>query len=704
VLGCLKQGLDNGARGFLLLSMDVDLTAPLVSQATSFSCALGPAVDVLVNLLVNLPDCEDESRPVLYACENDHSSVEKLQFALRTKIEAVPCMVDRICVDLQVADDGREVAVTAEGHEGSIVVLNQPESGEGADGDGPLAGDYVSNPENEKDSRYLYRKKLLTVNGMHTVIAFRTLCSYAQNQRNFQPPEKCLAIPLLDDETVTEEQRKEIWTWGVAQLLVLMWEHGLPTMMRVHNKESADELIPFLLDQLRTTLDRFFSIEDSTARVLGGGVSLRYEGRLLPTFDTITSDIFTVGWDEECPQMALLKEAGLDFDEMSETLQALVDEARPFAAVDKRARAMQALEDAMKEEQAAVQIRETQIRCNAASDIAILFDFDGTLGDTETCAMEVAFWELAPYFPNVLAEDLTPQRMKEFIRLNAGKAFELMFDRVESDRAAVGLPAIEEVRAKFQEDFDIIQVVNSNRAALGLQPFEMVREDHGSILDKARDETLVSLTSLAKPNDGVIKALNFLKISGFKYAVSTTSPKPRVPVCIETARLTDFFPEEKVHSGFSDFDPPKYKPAPDVYLKAAAAEECPVENCIAVEDSVSGVGSAANAKIGLIVGYVGGSHISHDRREEQAKALMKGGKSINRRGADVVITDMQDLPTVANFFLDLKLDCGDDEQCLSRPFDFSGINSALVDKIYTPEFTGVMGSGSDCGAEDVNPR
>ena len=87
----------------------------------------------------------------------------------------------------------------------------------------------------------------------------------------------------------------------------------------------------------------------------------------------------------------------------------------------------------------------------------------------------------------------------------------------------------------------------------------MVREDHGSILDKARDETLVSLTALAKPNDGVIKALNFLKISGFKYAVSTTSPKPRVPVCIETARLTDFFPEEKVHSGFSDFDPPKYK-------------------------------------------------------------------------------------------------------------------------------------------------
>ena len=112
---------------------------------------------------------------------------------------------------------------------------------------------------------------------------------------------------------------------------------------------------------------------------------------------------------------------------------------------------------------------------------------------------------------------------------------------------------------------------------------------------------------LAKPNDGVHKALNFLQITGFNYCVSTTSPKPRVPVCVECARLQDFFPDEKIHSGQSDFDPPKYKPAPDVYLKAAEAEGIPVSSCIAIEDSVSGIGSAANADIALIVQYVGGS-------------------------------------------------------------------------------------------------
>ena len=30
---------------------------------------------------------------------------------------------------------------------------------------------------------------------------------------------------------------------------------------------------------------------------------------------------------------------------------------------------------------------------------AVLWDFDGTLGDTEQPAMTVAFWELAPYLP-----------------------------------------------------------------------------------------------------------------------------------------------------------------------------------------------------------------------------------------------------------------------------------------------------------------
>ena len=85
----------------------------------------------------------------------------------------------------------------------------------------------------------------------------------------------------------------------------------------------------FMLETMTTTLDRFFSITDSTARVLGGGVSLRYEGRLMPTYNTITGDIFSQAWTEGCPQEILLKEAGLDFETLTGDLHKLVDEVEP---------------------------------------------------------------------------------------------------------------------------------------------------------------------------------------------------------------------------------------------------------------------------------------------------------------------------------------------------------------------------------------
>ena len=64
--------------------------------------------------------------------------------------------------------------------------------------------------------------------------------------------------------------------------------------------------------------------------------------------------------------------------------------------------------------------------------------------------------------------------------------------------------------------------------------------------------------------------------------------------------------------------------------------------------SASGVGSAANAKLGLIVGYVGASHIAD--KEGHAKMLLAGKRSDDGRGADVVIEDMADLPPLVAAF------------------------------------------------------
>lgn len=53
---------------------------------------------------------------------------------------------------------------------------------------------------------------------------------------------------------------------------------------------------------------------------------------------------------------------------------------------------------------------------------------------------------------------------------------------------------------------------------------------------------------------------------------------------------------------------------------------------------------------GLIVGYVGASHIKDDRKDAHAKMLMSGEKSKNGKGAEIVISDMKDLLKIIELF------------------------------------------------------
>ena len=87
-----------------------------------------------------------------------------------------------------------------------------------------------------------------------------------------------------------------------------------------------------------------------------------------------------------------------------------------------------------------------------------------------------------------------------------------------------------------------------------------------------------------------------------------------------------------------------------MYLKAAAAEKCDPGDCVAVEDSGSGVGSAANAGMGLILGYVGASHIPANKKESHAKMLMAGEKSDDGRGAVLVVEEFTNVATLVNAF------------------------------------------------------
>eukprot|EP00903_Cladosiphon_okamuranus_P006829 g6654.t1 len=276
--------------------------------------------------------------------------------------------------------------------------------------------------------------------------------------------------------------------------------------------------------------------------------------------------------------------------------------------------------------------------------VAVLFDFDGTIGDTETPAMEVAYWELAPYFPQA-AKGGEMVDMSEFVRNNAGKAFEFMLEVVEEDRKAAGLPDIATARAEAAEDPKIMETVDAARAKYGLKSLGELRAAGAlkDILTQQKEETVDALSIVARPVDGMVETLDELRARKLPFAIATTSPKPRVPASVHACGLDDYFPADKIHSGESDFDPPRFKPNPSVYLRAAQYEGAIPPLCVAVEDSASGVGSAYAAEMGLIVGYVGASHISEARKNEHAKMLRV-------RGARVVVNDMKDLIPLVDCF------------------------------------------------------
>ena len=92
----------------------------------------------------------------------------------------------------------------------------------------------------------------------------------------------------------------------------------------------------------------------------------------------------------------------------------------------------------------------------------------------------------------------------------------------------------------------------------------------------------------AKP--GIHELLDYLKGQGIRTAIATSSPMERAKSYLDSLGLTTKF--DCICSGH---DVAQGKPAPDIYLKAAASIGVPPENCLAIEDAPAGIESAHRA-------------------------------------------------------------------------------------------------------------
>jgi HAD superfamily hydrolase (TIGR01509 family) len=214
---------------------------------------------------------------------------------------------------------------------------------------------------------------------------------------------------------------------------------------------------------------------------------------------------------------------------------------------------------------------------------AVLFDCDGVLVDSEPITngvlrdmLEEAGWSLTP---------------AECMRLFIGKAVKDERARIE---AHTGRPLTEAWLAEF------------------------------------RERRNVRLEREVRAIDGAVEAVERIH-AAFSGRIACASGADRFKVELQLARcgLARFF-EGRIFSGH---EMPRSKPAPDVYLAAAAALGVDPRRCVVVEDTVPGTtaGVAAGA---TVFGY------SPPEAGHDAPSALRGA------GAVEIFTDMRRLPVL----------------------------------------------------------
>jgi HAD superfamily hydrolase (TIGR01509 family) len=126
---------------------------------------------------------------------------------------------------------------------------------------------------------------------------------------------------------------------------------------------------------------------------------------------------------------------------------------------------------------------------------------------------------------------------------------------------------------------------------------------------------------------GVSECLEQLAATGMSFSVASNSPGRRVALALQLTGISRYFAAVTTKD-----DVKEGKPAPDVFLRAAEISGRASRECVAVEDSVTGVSSSVAAGLRTI-GFFGVHPDLHGQ-----------GERLKEAGAVTLIAHMRDLP------------------------------------------------------------
>jgi len=199
---------------------------------------------------------------------------------------------------------------------------------------------------------------------------------------------------------------------------------------------------------------------------------------------------------------------------------------------------------------------------------------------------------------------------------------ELIACRLDAeDLTAVGYPCtVEDIARDF--------IGLSGESMFAIVEAHIGRPLPDGFIEQANARLMAAFTDELQPIPGITDALAGLKVAGWHDCVASSSSPPRLR---HTLGLTGLWPHFDGRI-FSATMVENGKPAPDLFLHAAAVMGAAPADCVVVEDSTAGV-QAARAAGMPVLGFTGGSHCGPDH-----------GRMLAERGATQLFSDMAQLP------------------------------------------------------------
>jgi HAD superfamily hydrolase (TIGR01509 family) len=153
----------------------------------------------------------------------------------------------------------------------------------------------------------------------------------------------------------------------------------------------------------------------------------------------------------------------------------------------------------------------------------------------------------------------------------------------------------------MDEDEVIERWVGKTDAAMRREIEQHLGRDIGVEWEAFAERYVAAFAAELRPVDGVTGAVDAIQAAGYATCVASSGSHDKIRRNLELTGLRDRF-DERIYSGE---DVAHGKPAPDLFLEAAAAMGAPPDRTAVIEDSRHGVVAARAADM-WVFAYAGG--------------------------------------------------------------------------------------------------